>query len=66
MNGKKLPVDNLTFLRVLNCTNNSRDYAALMCTFIHEWVEIHDVDKVTYAYQIADMIRRKVEAEGGQ
>lgn len=58
-----LPVNPAVYARVLTCTNNSSEYASLICTFIDVWAEDHEIDKVKYAAHIADMIKRKQEQD---
>lgn len=57
------PVNPAVFACVLTCTNDSRDYATLICTLIDLWAEDHEIDKVMYAAYIADLIKRKQECD---
>ena len=64
MNDCKPPVDPRTFFDVISCTDDIRDYAILICTFIDEWSRNHKVDTVKFAAKIAEMVKRKVEDNG--
>lgn len=64
MNYYEPPVDPRTFFDVISCTDDIRDYASLICTFIDEWSRDHEVDAVKFAAKIAEMVKRKVEKNG--
>lgn len=59
-----LPCAPDTYARVVTCTNDGRDFATMICTFIDVWAADHGFDKVKYAAKIADMVKRKKELDG--
>ena len=63
VNDWPLPCAPDTYLRVITCTNDARNFATLICTFIDVWAEDHGIDKVTYAAHIADMVKKKQERD---
>lgn len=63
-NDWNFPISELTFVRVVTSTDNSEDFASMICTLIDLWAEDHEIDKVKYAAKIADMVKRKVEKDG--